>query len=129
MTWLRSALALIAGFAAVVVLSEGTDLALQAAGIFPPFRGVPFATPLLLIATLHRSIWGVLGSFIAARLAPRAPLAHAMILGGVGFAANIAGLIFMWNLGAHWYPLALTVLALPCAWLGGVLAGARRRTA
>lgn len=127
MTWLRSAGALIAGFVAVFVLSTGTDFALQAAGIFPPLGGTPFSAPLLLIATAHRSVWAVLGSFIAARLAPNRPMAHALILGGVGVALNLAGLIVMWRLGAHWYPALLTVLALPCAWAGGLLA--TRRTA
>lgn len=120
--WVRSALALIAGFLAVVILSTGTDVALEAAGIYPKAAGPVLATPLLLIATAHRSAWSVLGSFIAARLAPYRPMAHALILGAVGFVLNILGLIVMWRLGAHWYPVTLTILALPCAWLGGVLA-------
>jgi hypothetical protein len=43
---------------------------------------------------------------------------------------NVAGMIVMWNLGSHWYPIALILLAPPGAWLGGVLArGAVRRPA
>ncbi len=48
---------------------------------------------------------------------------HAMIVGGLGFVASIAGAVATWNRGAefgpHWYPVALIVAALPCAWLGG----------
>ncbi|HEY4943663.1 MAG TPA: hypothetical protein VII56_19705 [Rhizomicrobium sp.] len=127
MTWLRSAGALIAGFVAVVVLSIASDIALQGSGIFKGLDSGPLATPFLLAATAHRSLWAVLGSFIAARLAPDRPMAHALILGGVGVVLNIAGMIVMWRLGAHWYPIALTLLALPCAWAGGLLA--TRRTA
>jgi len=45
-----------------------------------------------------------------------------MILGGIGFVAALAGCIMKWNLGHHWYPIALVITALPCTWLGGKLA-------
>ena len=128
MTWLRSAVALIAGFVVVVALSIGADFAVMAAGYsFEQPAGL--SVSLLLFATLYRCAFGVAGSAVAAVLAPRRAMLHAMILGFIGLAANIAGLITQWHLGAHWYPIALTVLTLPCAWLGGALAGARRRPA
>jgi hypothetical protein len=128
MIWLRSALALFAGIVTVVVLSVGADMAVMAAGYsFEQPAGLSPA--LLLFATLYRCLFGVAGSAVAAWLAPRRAMLHAMILGFIGLAANLAGLITQWHLGAHWYPIALTVLALPCAWLGGTLAGAARRTA
>jgi hypothetical protein len=128
MTWLKSALALFAGFVLVVALSIGADLAVMAAGYsFEQPAGL--SADLLLLATLYRCVFGTAGSAVAAFLAPRAPMLHAMILGGIGLAANLYGTIMQWHLGAHWYPIALTVLTLPCAWLGGVLAGARGNTA
>ena len=27
----------------------------------------------------------------------------------------------MWGVGTHWYPIALIVIALPCAYIGGWL--------
>jgi hypothetical protein len=43
----------------------------------------------------------------------------------VGLAVSIAGAAATWNkgpaFGPHWYPLALIVLAMPQAWLGGKL--------
>ena len=35
----------------------------------------------------------------------------------------VVGAVVTWNkdLGPHWYPLALIVTALPCAWVGGKL--------
>jgi hypothetical protein len=46
---------------------------------------------------------------------------HALVLGVVGLALSTAGAVAMWNFGPHWYPIALALTALPCAWLGGVL--------
>ena len=38
-------------------------------------------------------------------------------------AGALVGAVATWNagLGPHWYPIALVVLALPQAWLGGKL--------
>lgn len=128
MFWLRSALALIVGAVVVVVGSEGTDWLLRAQHLFPPVEARLDAAQ-YWIAIVHRCMWGVAGSAVAAFLAPSRPMLHALILGGIGFAANLAGLIAMWSFGDHWYPAVLTITALPCGWLGGVLAGGRRRAA
>jgi hypothetical protein len=72
---------------------------------------------LLLIATAYRTVYGIIGGYITARLAPFRPMAHALVGGFMGLAANALGAIATWNqnLGPHWYPLALTVQALPGA--------------
>jgi uncharacterized membrane protein YfcA len=49
-------------------------------------------------------------------------MAHALTLGALGVVLNIAGAWVNWSYGNHWYPIALVVTALPCAWLGGKLA-------
>ena len=53
------------------------------------------------------------------------PLRHALIGGAVGLVISLADALVTWNkgpaFGPHWYPLALIVLALPQAWLGGIL--------
>ncbi len=77
---------------------------------------------MLLAATAYRSLCAAIGSAIAARLAPRAPMAHALSLGALGVALNIAGAWVNWSYGSHWYPIALAVTALPCAWMGGACA-------
>ena len=122
-TW-RSVGAIFAGALVAIVLSLSTDSLLVAAGVFPPL-GQRFSDNLLLIATAHRSIYGVLGAYVAARLAPRRPMKHALILGVIGLAISILGTIATWNkgpaFGPHWYPLALDLLAMPQSWLGGKL--------
>ena len=118
----RSVLALLAGFAVAVVLSLVTDLILHKVGFYPPM-GQPSTTPELIVATMYRSIFGILSAWVTARLAPYRPLAHAMIGAAIGMAIALAGAVATWNknLGPHWYPLALVILALPTAWIGGKL--------
>jgi hypothetical protein len=88
---LRSVLAVLAGIVAVILLSIVTDMALVAIGTFPSLREPQlFTTPMLLLATVYRSLYGIAGSYIAAMLAPRRPMAHALAIGGVGFVAGIA---------------------------------------
>jgi len=120
----RSIGAVLAGMLAVIVLSIGTDVVLHATGVFPPW-GQPASDALLLLATAYRTVYGVAGGYIAARLAPDRPMTHALALGVVGLAVSILGAVVTWNkgpaFGPHWYPLALIVLAMPQAWAGGKL--------
>jgi hypothetical protein len=124
----RSAGALLAGLLAVVILSIGTDMAFRVAGVFPP-PGQSMTDTLFVLATVYRSIYSIAGSYIAARLAPDRPMAHALALGVVGLAVCVSGAAATWNRGAEfgprWYPLALIALALPCAWVGGKIFGAK----
>jgi hypothetical protein len=120
----RSIGALLAGFVVVVILSIGTDVVLHAAGIFPPL-GKPMSDALLLLATVYRSVYAVVGSYITARVAPDRPMQHALAGGVIGLVLSVVGAVMAWNkvdtLGPHWYPLALVATALPCAWIGGKL--------
>ena len=116
----RSIAAVIAGILAGAILSLGTDIGLHALGVFPAL-GQPMGDGLLLLATAYRTIYGVLSGYIIARLAPDRPMGHALVGGTVALVVSIAGAAATWNrgLGPHWYPLALIVLAMPSAWLGG----------
>ena len=117
----RSVLAIIAGALVGALLSVATDFALHASGIAPAL-GQRFSNPLLLLAVIYRTLYGILGSYLCARLAPILPMRHSIILGWLGLAANLAGAIATWNagpaFGPHWYPITLVLLALPTAWLG-----------
>ncbi len=118
----RSVLAILAGMIAVIILSLATDMALVTAGVFPPLdRPAAFTTGMLLAATAYRSIYGIIGGMTAAHLASSRPIAHSLVLGFLGLLASLGGAASMWGAGPNWYPVALVVLALPAAWLGGVL--------
>jgi len=118
----RSALALIAGLVVGVVLSLGTDEILHVLNIYPPW-GQTMSDQLFMLATGYRIIYSVIGAYVAARLAPYRPMWHAMVLGVAGLVVSIAGAALTWNheppLGPHWYAVAVALISLPCAWLGG----------
>lgn len=118
----RSILALAAGMVATIILSLGTDLGLHAIGLFPAL-GRPMSDRLLLLATSYRTLYGFIGSYIIARVAPNRPMKHALIGGFIGLLVSTAGAIATWNsgLGPHWYSISLIVLALPPAWVAGKL--------
>ena len=113
--------AVLAGAAAGIAVTLATDAVLHKAGVFPP-SGQPASDGPLALATLYRTIYGVGGAYLTARLAPSRPMLHVMILGALGFIASLIGAIATWNkmeiYGPHWYPVALAVLALPQSWLG-----------
>ena len=97
---------------------------MHATGIFPPWFQ-PMSTSLWLLAITYRMVDGVTGGYIVARLAPDRPVQHALVLGVIGIVLSTAGVVGTWNkgpgFGPKWYPLALVVLAPPCALVGGLL--------
>ncbi len=120
----RSTAAVLLGLFTVVVLSLGTDQVLHSLDVYPPWGQPMPDTSDNLLALAYRILYAVVGSYIAATFAPRNPMRHALALGVVGFVLSLAGAIAaiaMADLGPNWYPIALVLTALPCAWLGGVL--------
>lgn len=120
---LRSVAAIIVGFLAVVVLSLGTDQLLHVLKVYPPW-GDPMPQPgLNALALSYRIVFTIFGSYIAARIAPRNPMRHAMILGFIGLVLGTLGAVatIPMHLGPAWYPIAIAATALPCAWIGGAL--------
>lgn len=126
----RSTGAVLLGLLAVIVLSLGTDQVLHELDVYPPWGQAMHEPGLNLLALSYRSVYAVLGSYLAARFAPRNPMRHALVLGLIGFALSAAGAlaamtVVSTDLGPDWYPISLALTALPCAWLGGVLHRAR----
>ena len=122
----RSIGAVLAGMFVGIVLTLATDIVLHVAGVFPPWgQSMVGFDAALLLATVYRTVYGVGGSYLIARLAPDRPMQHALVGGVVGLAVSIVGAAVTWNrgpaFGPHWYPLALIVLAMPQAWVGGKL--------
>jgi hypothetical protein len=118
----QSVWAIFAGFLFVVSLSLITDVLFHKLGVFPALGEYTPDKPLLL-ATGYRIIFGIIGSYLTARLAPHSPMRHVLIGGGIGIVLATLGAVATWNrnFGPHWYPVALIVFALPQSWLGGKL--------
>jgi hypothetical protein len=118
----RSIAAVFAGLVVSVLLSIGTDVLLHTTGVFPA-TGKPMSDGLFLLATAYRTVYSIFGCYLAARLAASKPMRHAWILGAIGLILSLIGLLKTWNrgpeFGPKWYPIALIVLALPSAWVGG----------
>jgi hypothetical protein len=126
----RSIFALVAGIAVGAILTVATDIVLHVTRVFPPW-GQPTGDALLLLAAAYRIPFNIAGSFVVARLSPNWPMRHALLSGVVGVLACTVGAVTTWDkgLGAHWYPLALIAIAMPCAWAGGGLTLATSKSA
>jgi hypothetical protein len=124
---LKSIGAVLAGFIAVVVLSTATDAVLHAIHYYPPASEGMWDPIQNAVALAYRSLFTVIGGWIAARLAPSKPMVHAGVLSVLGLAGGLAGVIVTWNmnLGPHWYPIGLAIGAVPLTLLGGWLASRR----
>jgi hypothetical protein len=114
--------AVAAGVLVIIVVSTLVDVILHATGVFPPMNQ-PLDDTLALLASSYRLVIGIGGGWLTARLAPKDPMKHALILGVVGVVLGLAGLVATWNLGMgpRWYPISLVVLAIPQCWAGGKL--------
>jgi hypothetical protein len=123
-TTMKTAGSLLAGLFTIFILSTAIDVVLHATGVFPPW-GQRMADGLYLLALAYRIAISILGCYLAARLAPKSAMRHALTLGLIGVVISAAATIITWNFGPafgpHWYPVALIAVALPCAWVGGKL--------
>ena len=129
--WIRGAGAILAGLVANALLSTATDIALVAAQVFPPLsefgRPASFSDSLLLLALAYRTLYGIFGCYLTARLAPHSPMGHALILGGIGVVIGTVGAIATWNEWTSWYSLAIIAVTLPSSWIGARLALTRSK--
>lgn len=117
----RSIAAVVIGFIVIGVLAVGTDAAVMAA-LPGYFAGGRLTDPGLLLLTLaYVTLFAVAGCYLTARLAPRRPMAHALVLGVLGLLFNIAGTMARWETAPAWYHVVALALVMPSAWLGGWL--------
>ena len=113
----RSVGAVAAGLSFTFAITTLVDMVWHALGVFPAFE-VRMSDALFVLALAYRIPFNIGGSYLAARLAPRAPERHALILGGIGIVLSTVGAIVMWEHGPAWYSIANIAIALPCAWAG-----------
>ena len=120
---LKSIGAIIAGIVFIVVTHLGADKILESLGVIsPPEQGLHI-TWMLILVLAYRIIFQIAGGYLTAYLAPSRPMLHSIILGSIGLilTAVAAAVAIPMHLSPAWYPIALAISALPCAWLGGKL--------
>ena len=129
MQW-RSIRAVVVGALTAIVTTTLIDFVLHAIHVYPP-DDQPIDDSLALLASSYRLVIGVAAAWLTARLAPNRPMTHALVLGGLGGAVALLGVVATWNVdvGPKWYPISLVILALPEAWLGARLAMTRQAAA
>jgi hypothetical protein len=130
MTILKSIGAVLAGLIFIFATHSGVDLILESLGIFTPATQ-RFETPWMLVtAMIYRTVLSIAGCFVTGILAPSRPLRHALVLGFIGLALCTAAAVVLIpaDISPAWYPVALAVVTVPCAWIGGMLAERRAQT-
>jgi uncharacterized membrane protein YqaE (UPF0057 family) len=118
----RSVWAVLAGLIVIFVLSSAVDGIMHVTGVFPPV-GQVMSEGLFAWAFIYRVVISILGCYLTARLAPNRPMMHALWLGAIGVVFSAGATVVTWNkgpaFGPHWYPIALVLVSIPCAWIGG----------
>jgi hypothetical protein len=119
-TYWKSVWAVLAGFLVIVILSIGFDTVLKLMDILP-WDHLFVSTGLILFVIFYRAIFSLAGCYLTAKLAPRNPIKHAIILGIIGTVLSAVGAVLAADLGPAWYAWTLAVIAIPIAWLGAKL--------
>jgi hypothetical protein len=132
-SWVRSIIAVVAGFLVTGIASTAADAAMHAVGIFPN-SAAAMSDFSFALASGYRALFTVAGGFVTAWLAPDRPMQHAWILAGIGLVAGLAGVVGYYvigkgALGPAWYAISIPVEVIPCVWLGGSLVLSRRTVA
>jgi hypothetical protein len=117
----RSVWAIVAGFIAITALSLMVDEILHLLHVYPPWGVAMWDPKLNALALGYRLIIDTAGSYLTAKLAPYAPLRHAMIGGFIGLALSLlgGGVAVKAGMGPLWYPVVLALSSPITAWIGG----------
>ncbi len=118
----RSIGAVLTGFVFIAALSFGADAVLRSImpGAFDE-AGRVTAVGVLLLIQGYVAVFAIAGCYLAARLAGRRPMFHAMVLGLLGLIFSLMASIALWDTAPAWYHLMSLALVLPYAWVGGRL--------
>lgn len=126
MNTLKSIAAVVAGLIFIGITHTATDAILEATNILPTGH-LNVSAGLILVVILYRCVFSFMGCYLTAKLAPKSPMLHSLILGGIGTVLSTVGAIVTANMdiAPAWYGWSLVVTSLPIAWLAGRLLLAR----
>ena len=112
----RSLLAVVLAWVVMLVAYRGGDVALQALAPHP--NEAPDAV--YFVFSLGTGfIFMMVGGYVAAMLAGRSELKHALAFGAVSIAASILEALLFKGEQPIWYTIALMFLSIPAALAGG----------
>lgn len=117
----RSILAIVGGFVLAGALNVGTNTVLSRVvpEMVPP-PGTPNTnTEALVVICAYVALYGILGCYVTARLAPSRPLLHTLIVGGLALAMSIPATIAVWNGTPAWFNVYNLLAVMPYAYIGG----------
>jgi hypothetical protein len=114
----RGLFAVAAGFAATNVLSLLADHLFRAL-VPESFREQGLDVRGLILTLGANALCGVLGGYVAARIATRRHVLHATALGVLMLVVSIAATAFFWDRAPVWFHLTTLALTVPVAMLGG----------
>jgi len=118
----KSVGAVLAGFIFIGVTHSATDAILESTGVLPKGH-LYVSVPLILFVIFYRAVFIFAGCYITAKLAPKEPMKHSLILGVIGMILSAVGAIVTsdMNIAPAWYGWSLVIIALPLAFLAGKL--------
>ena len=96
---LRSVGAVLLGLIVIFVLSLSIDQLLHWLHVYPPWGEPMNETSDNILALSYRVAIAIFGSYLTARLAPRKPMGHAMVLGLIGLILSTFGAVAAISLG------------------------------
>lgn len=120
-TILMSIGAIIAGFTVGAILSVGTDFLLDKLAIMSMENFKQNSVMIICFVILYRFVFNVIGCYLTAKLSPKNPMKHVIIIGIIGTVLSILGSVAMWDKAGAFYNIAIILISLPSAWLGGKL--------
>lgn len=98
------------------------DQFFHAMTVYPPTRAEIVSQSDHVLAFSYRFLAAVFGAFLAARLGPPDMGRTVLAVGLFVLLANAVGVIYIRPEGPAWHLIAMVILALPAAYLGGYIA-------
>lgn len=118
----RSIVAVVVGFVLTGALNVGTNalLARVMPGLVPADGPVTDPAALILVCA-YVAVFGILGCWVTARLAPSRPMLHALVLGALALAMSVPVAMQNWGDAPAWFNVFNLVAVMPYAYIGGWL--------
>ena len=119
---MRSVWAVLAGFILIGILGFGTDAIMHAMSSWAyDEKGGTRNLPILLVSMVYSAVYGLVGCYLTARLAPSSPMKHSLALGLIGVLVAAAINFQLWGHVPAWWSVLNVLVVLPLAWFAGRL--------